>query len=296
MTEKEREALPPEETDCASICRQWKQDFVDYWNEYRCISTSSSAAVEAAAAIRETCQSADVALYVKPGCGFCKRARGILDGQGAGDKFTVVEKEGNDIDVRSGLERIVGRSVTFPVVFIKGQFVGGSDDLFLLVEEKQFERLVAEPNQEPHGDTDSVLTKPRLCQEPRRYPVYLPHLYVYTNIVRIESLVHTILFAIALATHDDNPGAAKVMLWVVLVDCILWTLWGASPFSPLGTFFTWALWKHRGESAISIPYKVIFIIYAVELGRNLIGDGEPPGKGTLITFTVNSALLAVLRF
>ena len=68
---------------------------------------------------------ADVVIYAKDYCPFCKRAKALLRDKGV--QFTEHEVT-ND---RSGFAEMVARSGrrTVPQIFIDGRHIGGSDDL-----------------------------------------------------------------------------------------------------------------------------------------------------------------------
>lgn len=72
---------------------------------------------------------AKIEIYTKAFCGFCSRAKSLLDRKGAGFQ---------EIDVtmdRAGFDAMVDRSGgrrTVPQIFIDGKHVGGSDDLAAL--------------------------------------------------------------------------------------------------------------------------------------------------------------------
>jgi len=71
---------------------------------------------------------ARVLLYGTDWCGYCARARRLLDSKG-------IAYEEIDVDLvpgaRAEMEQRSGRS-TVPQIFINGQHVGGSDDLATL--------------------------------------------------------------------------------------------------------------------------------------------------------------------
>jgi glutaredoxin-like protein len=63
---------------------------------------------------------ADVLMFTKPGCGFCEKARKLLDQHGM--KYEEVQSSNRKLRAVSGKQ-------TTPQVFIDGKLVGGSDDL-----------------------------------------------------------------------------------------------------------------------------------------------------------------------
>ena len=82
---------------------------------------------------------AEVEIYTGPFCGFCYRAKRLLDSKG------VVY---DDIDVMRAPERrreMVARAggrTTVPQIFIDGRHIGGADDLAALDAEGRLDRLL----------------------------------------------------------------------------------------------------------------------------------------------------------
>ena len=79
-------------------------------------------------------------IYTKLGCGYCSRARRLLDEKGV---------EYNDIDITMGgserremLERAPSAR-TVPQIFIGDRHVGGSDDLAALERSGELDKLLA---------------------------------------------------------------------------------------------------------------------------------------------------------
>lgn len=65
-----------------------------------------------------------VAIFTKPGCPFCIKAKKLLDEQGLAYEEIVLGRDAS----MTGVRAITGRE-TVPQVFIGGQHIGGSDDL-----------------------------------------------------------------------------------------------------------------------------------------------------------------------
>lgn len=65
-----------------------------------------------------------VAIFTKPGCPFCAKAKALLTEKGYGFEEIVLGKDATTV----GLRAVSGRA-TVPQVFIGGQHIGGSDDL-----------------------------------------------------------------------------------------------------------------------------------------------------------------------
>lgn len=72
---------------------------------------------------------ARIEMYTTTWCGYCKRAKALLDKKGAQvDEINIEEVDGARDEM---LERADG-AMTVPQIFIDDQHVGGCDDLFAL--------------------------------------------------------------------------------------------------------------------------------------------------------------------
>jgi glutaredoxin 3 len=72
---------------------------------------------------------ADITIYTTELCGFCRRAKALLDEKGAKyDEIDVTYDAGKRAEM---MQRANGRR-TVPQIFISGQHVGGCDDLYAL--------------------------------------------------------------------------------------------------------------------------------------------------------------------
>lgn len=82
-----------------------------------------------------------VLLYTNTTCGWCRRARALLEGKG------VVYTEINVDQVPGAREemRILSGRHTVPQVFIGPRHVGGYDDLYALDEQGELDALLAAP-------------------------------------------------------------------------------------------------------------------------------------------------------
>jgi len=77
----------------------------------------------------EATQGARVEIYTSPFCGYCRRAKVLLDRKGIEyEEFGVMTNPSHQARM---LKRSNGRT-TVPQVFINGEHIGGSDDLFAL--------------------------------------------------------------------------------------------------------------------------------------------------------------------
>ena len=84
---------------------------------------------------------ARIEIYTTPFCGYCSRAKSLLDGKGvAYEEFDVMMDDGKRTEMRQRARR-----QTVPQIFINGQHVGGSDDLAALDAEGKLDALLAQP-------------------------------------------------------------------------------------------------------------------------------------------------------
>lgn len=80
-----------------------------------------------------------VEIYVKTTCGYCFRARGLLDAKGVETVEHVVDSGEKRHEM---IERAGGR-MTVPQIFIDGQHIGGCDDLFRLERAGKLDGMLA---------------------------------------------------------------------------------------------------------------------------------------------------------
>jgi glutaredoxin 3 len=82
--------------------------------------------------------AARIILYSADWCGYCARARRLLDAKG-------VKYEEIDVDVvegaRAQMQAKSGRS-TIPQIFINDQHIGGADDLYALDSQGRLDPLL----------------------------------------------------------------------------------------------------------------------------------------------------------
>ena len=97
------------------------------------------------ARIDEIVQSNDVVLFMKgtalfPQCGFSSRAIAILDHVGV--KFETVDVL-QDPEIRNGI-KAYSDWPTIPQLYVKGEFVGGSDIMYEMFQAGELQQLVDE--------------------------------------------------------------------------------------------------------------------------------------------------------
>ena len=84
---------------------------------------------------------AKVEIYTTPFCGYCARAKGLLEQKGAAyDEMDVMEDSAKRAEMRERSKRS-----TVPQIFINGQHIGGSDELTALDRAGKLDGLLAQP-------------------------------------------------------------------------------------------------------------------------------------------------------
>lgn len=84
---------------------------------------------------------AKIEIYTTPFCGYCARAKGLLDKKGAAyDEMDVMMDEKKRAEMRERAKRS-----TVPQIFINGQHIGGSDELAALEQAGKLDGLLAQP-------------------------------------------------------------------------------------------------------------------------------------------------------
>lgn len=82
---------------------------------------------------------AKVELYTKSWCGYCARAKRLLEGKGVAFEDFDIDADGSK---RSEMiERAGGRS-SVPQIFIDGRHIGGSDDMAALDRQGELDPLL----------------------------------------------------------------------------------------------------------------------------------------------------------
>ena len=99
--------------------------------------------MDAQAAIKQTVTSNDVVLYMKgnpkfPQCGFSNMATQILDACNA--KYVSVDVL-QDADIREGIKQFANWP-TIPQLYVKGEFIGGSDIMRAMYESGELQTLL----------------------------------------------------------------------------------------------------------------------------------------------------------
>ncbi|WP_309622504.1 Grx4 family monothiol glutaredoxin [Novosphingobium sp.] len=104
------------------------------------------------ARIAEIVASSDVVLFMKgtplfPQCGFSSKAIAILDHLGVAYESVDVLQ---DMEVRQGIKAF-SEWPTIPQLYVKGEFVGGSDIMMEMYEAGELHQLMADAKVTPAG-------------------------------------------------------------------------------------------------------------------------------------------------
>ena len=84
---------------------------------------------------------AKIEIYTTPWCGYCARAKALLERKGAAYQETDVMED----SVKRTEMRERSRRTTVPQIFINGQHIGGSDELAALEQAGKLDPLLAQP-------------------------------------------------------------------------------------------------------------------------------------------------------
>jgi glutaredoxin 3 len=85
---------------------------------------------------------AKIEIYTTPWCGYCARAKGLLEKKGAAySEMDVMEDAAKRDEMRERSKRS-----TVPQIFINGEHIGGSDELADLERAGKLDALLAQPD------------------------------------------------------------------------------------------------------------------------------------------------------
>lgn len=82
---------------------------------------------------------AKIEIYTTNVCPYCVRAKDLLKRKG--QEYTEISAE--DPEVRMKMVELAGGQRTVPQIFINGEHVGGSDDLYALDREGKLDAMLA---------------------------------------------------------------------------------------------------------------------------------------------------------
>ena len=84
---------------------------------------------------------AKIEMYTTPFCGYCARAKSLLEKKGAAyEEVDVMMDDKKRTEMRARAKRS-----TVPQIFINGQHIGGSDELAALEQAGKLDPLLAQP-------------------------------------------------------------------------------------------------------------------------------------------------------
>jgi glutaredoxin 3 len=84
---------------------------------------------------------AKIEMYTTPFCGYCARAKSLLEKKGAAyEEMDVMMDEKKRSEMRERAKRS-----TVPQIFINGQHIGGSDELAALEQAGTLDAMLAQP-------------------------------------------------------------------------------------------------------------------------------------------------------
>ena len=84
---------------------------------------------------------AKIEVYTTMWCGYCARAKSLLEKKGAAyEENDVMEDAAKRAEMRERSKR-----TTVPQIFINGQHIGGSDELAALEQAGKLDTLLAQP-------------------------------------------------------------------------------------------------------------------------------------------------------
>lgn len=81
-----------------------------------------------------------IEIYTTPSCPYCHRAKALLREKGVGFDETDVSM---DPDLRLAMTNRAGGRRSVPQIFINGEHIGGSDDLYALEQAGKLDALLA---------------------------------------------------------------------------------------------------------------------------------------------------------
>lgn len=233
----------------------------------------------------------DVVLYIKPGCGFCASAEALLTNEGISFKAI----DGTDEASRLGLKQALRLPLlSFPLIFVKGTYIGGSDQLHELKDSGRLDSYVKATKQPFPGTPPEDPVK--LFVGPNSMPWYCFQTQVYGNVVRAASFVQVLLLVLFLFTYQSTPALAGAIIWLLIFDLTIFAILGPTPIAPIWTFVTLLTWRFRGGAVSSWPYKLVFLTYVVTFANGMLGAGVGSLAIGATGLAANSAMLAILRF
>jgi len=308
-----------------SRCSYCRDDLLSYIREFTCHQDRADPLV--LDAIRTFVEKERVAIFVKPGCGFCVRTKALFSQHYP--QVSVHSVIGSAHPYRIALARTLGVSaVSFPAVFIQGKYIGGADAVSKLHNSNM---LFAATNKDrtpmaPIG-TAMVKTKPVFFSQ-----LAGSHAHVETDgpcdastsrwycfqtksfaqVIRGMSFIHVAILILILLCGESNSlmalNVAAVVVVLFLVDLIMYVVFGATPLTVAGNVTTYFVWNFKGNAVPAVPYKVVWFVYILAIVRSITIcnnydnvqlcwlNNTVEYRVGLTSGIVNSGFLAVFRF
>jgi glutaredoxin len=307
-----------------------RADLTSYLLEFTC--RKSRPDPEILQIIRSAVEQHTIVVFEKPGCGFCRRAKNLLAEHYSDDLATPAHTlTGSTPEFRLALSHALGiSSVTFPVIYCNGEYLGGADDLARSHNQETL-RVKIQGGHTPMAAFGSGMTKtrPTLCSQLAGSNVamsngsclddstskwYFFQTKSYAQVIRMMSFFHVCIFVIMLACAETNSAggiAAALIIGVLfMAELVAFVSLGATPLTLFGNLSTWLVWNVKGDAVPAIPYKFVFVVYIFALARMLSTCADPKYesvshcwqnntaeyRGGLIGGVVNSGALAAFRF
>ena len=248
-----------------------KDDTIGYFSEYRCGSIDPTAIAAAAAALSVEVNGHDVVVLAKRGCGACAAASALLADAAAKTPFSLQRRVIADDPIAvAAAEAALGGAwaKTFPIIFVRGVYVGGRDELVamegrgalataLAAERAPFSAGKAGDANALSDDVKAMLA-PSLFKAPKGGPWARFQWYMFANVVRGQSAAHLLLFAILMVLEPGSP-LTMIISFLMILDLLATILIGCAPLAPIGAAATRALWTRRGPAVHSVPYKIVCV-------------------------------------
>jgi glutaredoxin len=253
-----------------------------------------------AAEFADVVNSNAVAMFVQASCRYCESASSVLDEEMEHAEFTLSTIEIADSSAKGTLKAMLqNQNLTFPVVFIRGRYVGGCYELQKLIKQRHFSVLLSKKQPSFVLLPSLGTTRPMYLAQADGGPWLTFQLKGYSNVIRGYALLQVIVFAIIIILiQSDLVTASAAVMVFILADLLLFAITGPTPLSPMCGLATFFLWNRRGAPVTLIPYKIVFGVYIAGLIRQLLCDktsGSCQHTGVFVSLLTNSAMLAVLR-
>ncbi|KAM1499867.1 hypothetical protein ACFX15_022028 [Malus domestica] len=104
-------------------------------------SSASPNSADSLAFIKKTISSNKIAIFSKSYCPYCRRAKAVFKELNQVPYVVELDERIDGRDIQDALSELVGRR-TVPQVFVKGMYIGGSDDTVEAYESGELAKLL----------------------------------------------------------------------------------------------------------------------------------------------------------